>query len=142
MHCPTCGHLKNREGAKFRRECPAPLAPQAFFMATARFIALLWALLAILSPVSDCRADPAGTTDCPDEQTCRFPTPEECAAGDNIGVWDGGPAGRGAVCVGGSGHVALYVGGNPLVPCGQVIVADENVLEGPTAGWGSDPNAC
>ena len=111
-------------------------------MAAVRIIALLWASLAILSPVSDCRADPVGTTDCPDDQTCRFPTPEECAEGDNNGVWDGGPAGRGSVCLGGGGHVALYIGGNPLVPCGQVIVADQNVTEGPTAGWGSDPNAC
>src|ERR1051326_5924276 len=101
------------------------MAPPAFSMATVRVIALLWASLTILSPVSDCRADPVGTTDCPDDQTCRFPTPEECAEGDNDGVWDGGPAGRGSVCVGGTasggsvcvgggGHVALYIGGNPL----------------------------
>ena len=83
--------------------------------------------------------------DCPDDSRCEFPTPTQCADGEHTGVWDGGAPGRGAVCVGAAGHTIAYVGGdptNPGVPCGAVVVADVNVVEGPTVGNGGDPNLC
>ena len=46
------------------------------------------------------------------------------------------------MCVGAAGHNALYVGGDPARLCGQVIVADLNVIEGPTTETPSDPNRC
>jgi arabinan endo-1,5-alpha-L-arabinosidase len=79
---------------------------------------------------------------CPDDQTCAFPSPRECSTGTVNGPWDGGPPGRGAVCVGAAGHNIAYVGGDPTILCGTVIVADKNVVDGPTVGWGSDPNHC
>jgi arabinan endo-1,5-alpha-L-arabinosidase len=97
-------------------------------------------LVAVACVAVPARADP--TTMCPDDQTCAFPSPQECSTGTVNGAWDGGPPGRGAICVGGAGHVAAYVGGDPTQLCGDVIVADTNVVDGPTSGWGSDPNHC
>jgi arabinan endo-1,5-alpha-L-arabinosidase len=70
-----------------------------------------------------------------------FPSPEECAAGNANGVYDEG-APHGAVCVGAAGHNVAYVGGDPANLCGTVIVADINVIDGPTPDRGSDPNHC
>jgi arabinan endo-1,5-alpha-L-arabinosidase len=83
-----------------------------------------------------------GTISCPDTSTCHFPSPKQCANGSDNGVWDGGPPGRGSVCVGAGGHDLVYAGGQPPSTCGTVIVADLNVVDGPTAGFGSDPNHC
>jgi arabinan endo-1,5-alpha-L-arabinosidase len=80
--------------------------------------------------------------DCPDDSNCDFPTPRECADGGHVGVWDGGPPGRGAICVGAGGHAVAYVGGEPTAACGAVVVGDVNVVEGPTVGLGGDPGAC
>jgi arabinan endo-1,5-alpha-L-arabinosidase len=83
-------------------------------------------VLALLVPASTARA---------------FPTPQECATGDHNGVTDEG-APRGAVCVGAAGHNVAYVGGDPAGLCGTVLVADVNVVDGPTRGAASDPNHC
>jgi arabinan endo-1,5-alpha-L-arabinosidase len=99
----------------------------------------LVALLLALTP-SARAAD--GTTMCPDDTTCHFPSPQQCAEGNDDGVWDGGPPGRGSVCAGAAGHDLVYAGGHPPDTCGTVIVADVNVVDGPTAGYGSDPNFC
>jgi arabinan endo-1,5-alpha-L-arabinosidase len=80
--------------------------------------------------------------DCADDATCDFPTPEECTDTGPSGVWDGGPPGRGAVCAGAAGHSIVYAGGEPTAACGAVVVADVNVVEGPTVGRGGDPSAC
>jgi arabinan endo-1,5-alpha-L-arabinosidase len=104
----------------------------------------LWliGLLLVASLVPTAGATRADTTDCADDSTCSFPSPSECAAGGHTGAWDGGPPGRGAVCADGAGHIVAYVGGHPSLLCGTIIVADVNVLDGPTAGRGSDPNQC
>jgi arabinan endo-1,5-alpha-L-arabinosidase len=83
-----------------------------------------------------------GTIQCPDDERCGFPSPAECAGGNNNGAWDGGPPGRGSVCAGGAGHVAAYAGGEPTQLCGAIIVADVNVVDGPTSKRSSDPNDC
>jgi arabinan endo-1,5-alpha-L-arabinosidase len=80
--------------------------------------------------------------DCPDDSRCDFPTPQQCADGEHIGVWDGGPPGRGAICAGAGGHAVAYVGGEPTATCGAVVVGDVNVVEGPTVGVGGEPDAC
>src|SRR5687768_4033700 len=82
------------------------------------------------------------TTDCADDQRCEFPSPQQCAAGEHNGAWDGGPPGRGSVCVGAADHIAAYVGGEPSQLCGTVVVGDVNVIDGPTVKAHSDPNAC
>lgn len=73
---------------------------------------------------------------------CEFPTPAECAAGDHNGVWSGGPPGRGAVCVAVEGTIVLYTGGNANVPCGVIIVADQDVAGSRDDPTGADPNTC
>src|SRR5204863_4364707 len=100
-----------------------------------KYLAVVVLLLA-LAPVA--RASD-GTISCPDTTHCHFPSPKQCAAGADDGAWDGGPPGRGSVCVGASGHDVLYVGGEPTLLCGTFIVADINVIDGPTTGLGSDP---
>ena len=107
-------------------------------IAVIRALAIVLVLVAVTPAVH--AAD--GTTSCPDDKTCHFPSPEQCATGENIGAWDGGPPGRGSICVGAAGHDVVYIGGDPGALCGTVIVADVNVLDGPTAGRGSDPNGC
>lgn len=90
--------------------------------------------LATAGPTCDPSKGPALSDN---EGTC-FPTPAECATGDYNGVYDGGPDGRGAVCVGGDGQVVYYMGGNANTPCGTIIVADQ-----PVAGsMDDDPNTC
>ena len=107
-------------------------------IAVIRAAALVLALLAV-TPAAGA-AD--GTTSCPDDRTCHFPSPAQCATGADNGAWDGGPPGRGSICAGAAGHNLVYVGGEPTAVCGTVIVADVDVIDGPTAGWGSDPNFC
>jgi arabinan endo-1,5-alpha-L-arabinosidase len=46
------------------------------------------------------------------------------------------------VCAGAGGHDFVYAGGHPPDTCGTVVVADLDVVDGPTAGLGSDPNQC
>lgn len=106
-----------------------------------RRIAGLVVVLCVLTLVPIADAD-EGTIDCPDDKRCGFPSPAECATGEHTGAWDGGPPGRGSVCAGGAGHVAAYIGGEPTQLCGTVIVADVNIVDGPTARPPSDPNAC
>jgi arabinan endo-1,5-alpha-L-arabinosidase len=103
------------------------------------FAALL--TLSVLAPLPPANAA-EGTIDCPDDQRCGFPSPAECADGNHTGAWDGGPPGRGSICVGAAGHVAAYAGGEPTQLCGEVIVADFNVINGPTTHAPSDPNFC
>lgn len=98
-------------------------------------VLLILAVLLNLAP-SD------GTIMCPDNTTCHYPSPRQCAAGNDNGAWDGGPPGRGSICAGAGGHDLLYAGGHPPDTCSTVIVADVNVVDGPTAGFGSDPNQC
>lgn len=69
--------------------------------------------------------------------TC-FPTPQECATGNFNGVYDGGVEGRGSICAGGEGHIAVYTGGNANALCGIIIVADQVVTGDPDV----DPNTC
>src|SRR5687768_3701141 len=104
-----------------------------------------WSTLVVLLVVASLLAPGTArahhaTTDCPDTERCEFPTPEECAEGEHAGPWDGGPPGRGSVCAGAAGHNVAYVGGEPTQLCGAVIVADVNVVDGPTSR-SSDPNA-
>ena len=84
----------------------------------------------------------AGTLLVPVAARADFVSPAECATGGSNGVVDGGSPGVGSVCVGAGGHTALYVGGDPARLCGQVILADLNVVEGPTTRTPSDPNQC
>jgi hypothetical protein len=66
-----------------------------------------------------------------------FPTPQQCATGKFDGFWPGGSTGRSAICLGGSGHVIFYAGGNVKTSCGVIIVADV-----PLEGDPRDPNDC
>jgi S-formylglutathione hydrolase FrmB len=77
----------------------------------------------------------AGSADCQTAQLECLPTPEECAAGDATGVWLGRYLGSAALCVGTGGTNLLYVGGNALLPCGAIIVADQTVTA-------DDPRFC
>jgi arabinan endo-1,5-alpha-L-arabinosidase len=102
-------------------------------------IALIVAFVCALTPAAHALG---GQPTC-SGATCQFPSPNDCATGDSDGVWNGGtPTGRGAVCAGAAGHDIFYVGGEPTATCGTVIVADVNVIDGPSAGRGSDPNDC
>jgi hypothetical protein len=65
-----------------------------------------------------------------------FPTPADCATGNYNGTYTIGPPGRGSICLGGGGHVILYTGGNANVPCGTIVIADQDLFPGP------DPNTC
>jgi hypothetical protein len=100
-------------------------------------------MLVWLAPVAGANH---GTTDCPDDKKCVFPTPQECATGNENGNWDGGEPGRGSACVGAGGQVILYAGGNANAPCGAIIVANQNVSGAATGGdpadWGANPNTC
>lgn len=103
--------------------------------------ALFVAFVLAFVPFATARATD-GTTDCPDTSTCHFPSPQQCASGNDDGVWDGGAPGHGSVCVGAAGHDIVYVGGNVLISCGTVLVADVNVIDGPSTQPPSDPNSC
>ena len=76
------------------------------------------------------------TCETPGNDGC-LPTPTDCATGNYNGAWRGAYAGREAVCAGGAGHIAKYVGGDANLPCGAIIVADVLV----TGSW-KDPNRC
>jgi arabinan endo-1,5-alpha-L-arabinosidase len=58
-----------------------------------------------------------------------------------VGGWDGRSA-RGSLCVGLGGHGLAGLGGNVPAVCGTVLLADLNVLDGPTEGPGPDPSRC
>jgi S-formylglutathione hydrolase FrmB len=64
----------------------------------------------------------------------RMPTESACAHGATP-VSLGRHVGSAAVCAGVDGHTAAYLGGNALYPCGQLTVADQQLLAG-------DANAC
>lgn len=87
----------------------------------------------LLSPAPG-RADGSCT---PGVDGC-LPTPQQCATGKYNGLWDGGEAGRLAVCAGGDGHIAFYAGGTLYQPCGVIVLNDEAVAGDPNL----DPNLC
>ena len=109
-----------------------------------RLVVLTGALTLVTSLVVPVAKAAPSVHQCPAGKTCRFPTPQQCAVGESDGVWQGGgdSPGRGAVCVAAADRDVAYVGGDPALLCGTVLVADVNVIDGPTAGRGGDPNHC
>lgn len=82
-------------------------------------------------------AAPAEGDGCaPGEDGC-LPTRAQCATGDYNGYWSGRDAGRFTVCLALDGRIIAYAGGTAVMPCGDVVVADQVVADG-----GGDPNPC
>ena len=90
--------------------------------------------IVLIAAVSAAALAPASVRAC--EGDGCLTTPEECATGSANGVTLGSEAGRFAVCVAGADHTVLYAGGDPLGPCGAIVVADQTVVGHP------DPNQC
>lgn len=95
-------------------------------------VAVSLSLMAI-APVGAKAAVPVITSNACHASGC-LPTAEECADGAPL-VTPGRHVGAVAVCAAAAGHTAAYVGGNPLYPCGEVTVADTDVVPG-------DANEC
>jgi gamma-glutamyltranspeptidase/glutathione hydrolase len=101
-----------------------------------RLLVLIIAFVTAVTPVA--AGGSSGTeTGCVVGVDGCMPTPEQCATGRYNGHWDGGYAGRLAVCVGGGGHIVQYAGGDANLLCGAIIAADQLV-----AGRWTDPNRC
>jgi diacylglycerol O-acyltransferase/trehalose O-mycolyltransferase len=83
---------------------------------------LLWGLAAL-----------AGLISLP--AAAEMPTAADCAAGQGEGVTLGEHPASAAACASGGGHVVAYAGGNALLPCGTIVVADRSVAS-------DDPNEC
>ena len=66
------------------------------------------------------------------------PTTSQCSSGDHDGLWLGENLFPGALCVSSDGQNLVYVGGDPALVCGAIIVADTTVVD----TVNGDPNAC
>jgi hypothetical protein len=85
-----------------------------------------------------CKPVPGPVVQAPGTGNGCFPTPQECKSGGFNGVHDGGPPGRGSVCLASGGTVIVYAGGNAAAQCGDIIVAG-TVVAGKD---NDDPNTC
>ncbi len=95
----------------------------------ALFVVILLAIAMVIPASAGDVCDP-GTPGC-------LPTPEECATGDYNGLWPGRGLTHAAICVGAGGQSVVYVGGEAIGRCLEVVIAGQTVND-----VAVDPNYC